>query len=62
MNSQMETDMRGSSIQGNSLFQQEEGGSSPTLPLQVREISLQVARPFIEHWHYSHKTPTGKGD
>jgi hypothetical protein len=54
--------MRGSSIQGNSLFQQEEGGSSPTLPLQVREISLQVARPFIEHWHYSHKTPTGKGD
>jgi hypothetical protein len=27
---------------------------------RVEEISLTVARPFIERWHYSGKTPTGK--
>lgn len=26
---------------------------------QVLEISLELARPFIEKWHYSHRVPTG---
>ena len=35
-------------------------GSTPTPPLQVREISLKQARPFIVKWHYSQLVPTGK--
>tara|TARA_Y100000310_G_scaffold123300_1_gene122076 strand:+ start:78 stop:650 length:573 start_codon:yes stop_codon:yes gene_type:complete len=27
---------------------------------EITEVSLQLARPFIEQWHYSGKTPTGK--
>lgn len=35
--------------------------SRPTQPLHdVREIKREVAAPFIEQWHYEHKTPTGK--
>jgi hypothetical protein len=26
----------------------------------ITEISLEIARPFIEKWHYSHRVPTGK--
>jgi hypothetical protein len=38
------------------------GGSNPTRSLHVnmREINHQIAKPFIEHWHYEHKVPTGR--
>ena len=42
------------------LHQAESGGSSPTSPLQVQEITLKEAKPFILKWHYSHVVPTGK--
>tara|TARA_R110000737_G_scaffold155825_2_gene184660 strand:+ start:5011 stop:5649 length:639 start_codon:yes stop_codon:yes gene_type:complete len=46
------------------IFQQADGGSTPTLPLQntprINEISHTAARLFIERWHYSKRIPTGK--
>lgn len=52
----METNTSGSSIQGNTLFQQGEGGSSPTLPLQktlwCRVLTLAEANAMLDKWHY----------
>jgi len=27
---------------------------------EVREVTIEIARPFIENWHYSRCVPTGK--
>ena len=38
------------------------GGSTPTLPLQycIEPERYEAAKEFVEHWHYSHRMPTGK--
>ena len=44
------------------LFQEENGGSTPTSPLQfyVSKIVHETAKNFVERWHYSGRIPTGK--
>jgi hypothetical protein len=51
--------MSGSSIQGNSPFQREEGGSSPSLPLQFSPCRLLDVSKFVKQYHYSHTHPGG---
>lgn len=56
----MKGDFCGSSIPAKQPGQQEEGGSTPTLPLQnfyfQREDYTPSIREFVEKNHYSHKT------
>ena len=44
------------------LFQGDDGGSSPTSPLQfkIRPIRNETAEQWVVRWHYSHRIPTGK--
>lgn len=44
-----------------SLFQDDDGGSTPTLPLYfISEIDHKTAKVWVEKWHYSKRMPTGK--
>lgn len=44
------------------LFQSQDSGSIPTTPLQfnIREVSQETAKTWVEKWHYSRRIPTGK--
>lgn len=44
------------------LYQEGNGGSHPTSPLQfrIRALGHETAEAWIEKWHYSKRMPTGK--